>query len=209
MDLMPALEPAAIDGIKEAANIGAGRAAATLSRLIRKKCNISLPSIVLLNAKGAQKHFNAPDTVAVALNVHVLGDIPATMFVITKKDCAQVIISHMTDVPDPTTSSGISFTTQIALKQLGAELSRAFIRSLGEFLQIETVYDVPQLIIESWSTAFDSTLYNPVNPEEIQLLVYCDFFDAGRTFEGKMMYILDSKSQIMLVERLKRLLTEE
>lgn len=196
-----------IDGIKEAANVGAGRAAATLSLLIRRKCDISLPGITFADAQGVQEHFNAPDTAAVALNVRVFGDIPATMFVVTKKDCAQVIINHMTRVPELATPQGISLTTQLALKQLGAELSRAFIQSLGEFLRIKTTYDVPQLIVESWSGAFDATLKTVARPGERQLLVHCDFFDAGRTFEGKMIYILGEQSQGMLAERVKRLLS--
>ncbi|MDO8631772.1 MAG: chemotaxis protein CheC [Phycisphaerales bacterium] len=209
MEPMFMLELDAIDGIKEAANIGAGRAASELSRLTHKKCNISLPNIAILGAADIQEQFDVPGSVSVSLNVRILGDIPATMFVITKKECAQVMISYMTGVAAPATSQDISFTTQIALKQLGAELGRAFIQSLSEFLQIKTTYDVPLLLIEARPSECDATLKNVAKTGDRQLLVHCDFFDAGKTFKGKMIYMLGRESQGKFIERFKLLLSGE
>lgn len=202
----PELSEDHIDSLKEVGNIGAGHAASELAELTGRKCIVSIPEIICTDFAGIGDMVQTPDAMAVALHMKMLEDIPAEMLVLTRRPYAQRMLDYMSPTSAPKAERNME-AFQLALRQLGEVLTRAFANAVSGFLGTSVHY------------AFADTA-GPENPEGIRALlasssdganasylaVKADFFDVERTFEGKLVYLLNAKAQAMILERIDKFL---
>ena len=79
------LEPDQIADLMEIGNIGAGNAASKLSDLIRRRCVIDIPQITYVTSEDIRRILDMEDAFVVMMHIKIMGDIPATMFVVMKR----------------------------------------------------------------------------------------------------------------------------
>ena len=200
------LDPDQIDDLKEIGNVGSGNAASRLSDLIRRRCVIDIPQIAYMTTDDVRRVLDMEDSYVVVMHIKIMGDIPATMFVVMKRAYAQTIVRYMTqDALDPS-GKDFSFTAQFALKQLGEILTKSFFDSIHEMLMAKAKYAMPEIIIDSWSAAKESLFARLSDGEGQYLLVHSTFFDPEKTFVGKFIYALSVDSQGVVLNRIKLLL---
>ncbi|MBI4396005.1 MAG: hypothetical protein HY548_02845 [Elusimicrobia bacterium] len=199
------LTPEQIDDLREVGNIGAGRASARLSEMIRQRCLINLPQIEYLNAQDIQSKFQSQDQNTVVLFTPVLGDIPARMFIFMNFTHAENLIERITKgeakLTDPSTHRAAVF----ALKHLGDYMAWAFAMSISKFLKTSTLHAMPELIVDTWPKAMEFLSQHMESPTAKSLVTYLTFFDPEKTFEGKYLYILDDAAQTKVTAKLQRL----
>jgi chemotaxis protein CheC len=199
------LEQDQIADLMEVGNIGAGNAASALSDLIHRRCVIDIPQVTYESAEDLRRVLDMEDSYVVMMHIKIMGDIPATMFVIMKRSFAQTVVRYMTrDGLDPT-GKDMSFTAQFALKQLGEILTKSFFDSVHQLLMAKAKYAMPEIIMDSWSAAQDSILSRFAKDGE-HLLIHSAFFDPEKTFTGKFIYALSQDSQTVVLNRIKLLL---
>jgi len=202
----PELSEEQTDSLKEVGNIGAGHAASELAELIGRKCVVSIPELVCMDAAGIAQFVRSPDAIVVALHMNMLGDIPAEMLVLTRLAHAQRMLDYMSPTSAPNAQRNLE-AFQLALRQLGEVLTRSFADAISQFLGTSARYafadaagpgnpnGVTALLGSSSDEAGDS-----------YLAVKADFFDVDKTFEGKLVYLLTAKAQKMILEKIDELL---
>jgi chemotaxis protein CheC len=206
----PQLTEDQIDSLKEVGNIGAGHAASELARLVGRKCVVSVPELIFADLLGIRKACQIPDAITVALRMRILGDIPASMLVITGRKHAERILGAMQAVdglpPSPATAGEPDeLAFQLALKQLGEALTHSFSNAISDFLGAKTHASVPEVVVENWSTSGDIA-EQPGDDRNTQMAIHADFFDCAKSFQGKFVYVLGSDAQARILERLESLL---
>lgn len=202
----PELSEEQTDSLKEVGNIGAGHAASELAELIGKKCVVSIPELIGIDAAGIAQYAQSPDAMVVALHMNMLDDIPAEMLVLTRRPHAQQMLDYMSPTSAPKAERNLE-AFQMALRQLGEVLTRSFADSISQFLGTSARYAFadaagpgnPDAIAAILRTASDGASGS-------FLAIQADFFDVDRTFEGKLLYLLNEKAQRMVLERIDGLL---
>jgi chemotaxis protein CheC len=194
-----------IDSLKEVGNIGAGRAASQLARLIGRKCLVSLPELVFSDVNGIKREFGLPDSFAVALHIRILGDIPASMLVITKRGDAERILTYMRQGLG-TVAAAPDQEFQIALKELGDILTTSFSDAISQFLGTKTRSALAEVVMEDWSAAMDGIAGQNDGKGVGQMAIHADFSDEEKTFKGKFVYVLGPQAQAMILQRIDSLL---
>lgn len=194
-----------IADLMEVGNIGAGNAASKLSDLIHRRCVIDIPQITYASAEDIQRVLDMEDSYVVMMHIKIMGDIPATMFVVMKRAFAQTIVKYMTKDGLDLTGKDLGFTAQFALKQLGEILTRSFFDSIHQLLMAKAKYAMPEIIMDAWSAAQESILSRFAKDGE-HLLIHSAFFDPEKTFTGKFIYALSQESQLVVLNRIKLLL---
>jgi chemotaxis protein CheC len=195
-----------IADLMEVGNIGAGNAASKLSDLIHRRCVIDIPQITYVDAKDIQRILDMEDSYVVMMHIKIMGDIPATMFVVMKRAYAQAIVRHMTREGLDPTGKDLGFTAQFALKQLGEILTRSFFDSIHQLLMAKAKYAMPEIIMDAWSAAQESMFSRFGAAGGEHLLIHSAFFDPEKTFIGKFIYALSQESQLVVLNRIKLLL---
>ena len=205
----PQLSEDQIDSLREVGNIGAGHAASQLARLVGKRCVVSVPELIFADLPGIRRACQVPDSVTVALHMRILGDIPASMLVITERKHAERILGAIQKVeglPASHMAAGEpdELAFQLALKQLGEVLTHSFSDAISDFLGAKTHASVPEVVVENWSTAAD--ISDRPDDKNTQMAIQADFFDYGKSFQGKFVYVLGSDAQAKILERIESLL---
>lgn len=195
-----------INDFKEIGNIGAGNAASRLSDLIHRRCMIGVPEVLFLDRSGLKKAFDLGNAFAVAISIKIMGDIPAVMLIMIKRICAHKIIQYIIKETKQAGGKNFSFTAQVALKQLGENLTKAFSESIAQFLKGKAKFAMPDIVVDTWSTALDIMLEQIGAAEETQMVVYSSFYDPEKTFEGTYVYVLNQESQEIILNRMTLLL---
>jgi chemotaxis protein CheC len=203
------LEPEQIADLMEVGNIGAGNAASALSDLIHRRCVIDIPQITYVAPDDLKRVIDMEDSYVVMMHIKIMGDIPATMFVLMKRSLAQTVVKYMTKEGLDPTGKDMGFTAQFALKQLGEILTKSFFDSIHQLLMAKAKYAMPEIIMDSWSAAQESIVarFNQPEGQGEHLLIHSAFFDPDKTFTGKFIYALSQESQVVVLNRIKLLLT--
>lgn len=203
------LSPEHIADLLEVGNIGAGNAASRLSDLIKRRCVIDVPQASYLDAAELRRVLDMEDSYVVMMHIKIMGDIPALMFVVMKRVYAQTIVKHMTKNGLDPSGKDMSFTAQFALKQLGEILTKSFFEGIHQLLMAKAKYAMPEIIVDTWSTAQDAILGKINSPGQQHLLIHSAFFDPEKTFHGKFLYMLHPDSQQVVLNRIQLLLGQK
>jgi len=202
----PELSEEQTDSLKEVGNIGAGHAASELAGLIGRKCVVSVPELVCMDAAGVTQFVQSPDAIVVALHMNMLGDIPAEMLVLTRLAHAQRMLDYMSPTSAPKAGRNLE-AFQLALRQLGEVLTKSFADAISEFLGTSARYAFADAAGPGDPDAVTALLGSSTDGAAgSYLAVKADFFDAERTFEGKLVYLLNAKAQRMILEKIDQLL---
>ncbi len=201
------LAPEQIADLMEVGNIGAGNAASKLSDLIHRRCVIDIPQISYVDFKDIRRIMDMEDSYVVMMHIKIMGDIPATMFVVMKRAYAQVIVKYMTKDGLDLAGRDLGFTAQFALKQLGEILTKSFFDSIHQLLMAKAKYAMPEIIMDAWSAAQESMVSRFPKEEGENLLIHSAFFDPEKSFIGKFIYALNHDSQQVVLNRIKLLLS--
>ncbi|WP_298005605.1 MULTISPECIES: hypothetical protein [Anaerolinea] len=136
-----------MDTLTEMVNIGFGRAAASLSALVRQRIVLIAPEIALypLEELPHQLNFLSPEVTS----VHQIfsGAINGDAILLLDYESASILVNLLTGeppVPRPLTSSD-----REALTEIGNILLNAFIGTLGNLLKVKIFFAVPRLNIEA------------------------------------------------------------
>ena len=199
MDILH-LDPQVLEDLKEIGNIGTGHAASRLSEKINQRCMVNIPEVIVLPVADIKIRFDLERVLAVAVMIKVLGDIPSVMMVLMKKSDAHKLLALM--VPDYNRSShkDFSFMAQYSLRKVGEFLTSSFTEAVGEFLKLRHKLSMPQIIMDSWSTALDQLIAQLEGLDQPKLIIHSRFYGVETPFEGEFIYILNEESTERILE---------
>jgi len=202
----PELNEEQTDSLREVGNIGAGHAASELAELIGRKCVVSIPELFCTDAAGISQFVQTPDAIVVALHMNMLGDIPAEMLVLTRLPHAQRMLDYMSPTSAPKAERNLE-AFQLALRQLGEVLTQSFADAISQFLGTSARYAFADASCPGNPDAIATLLGSSGDGARVSYLaIQADFFDIDKTFEGKLVYLLNAKAQKMILEKIDQIL---
>jgi two-component system, chemotaxis family, chemotaxis protein CheY len=192
-----------VDHLKEVANIGVGNAAGRLADLIGRRCDMALPELATMPLGEIKKLVDLEGSLAVAMRVKLLGDMPGTMFVALKREDAQRLARRLVENGVSPSDDEISMIVLSFMKKIGELLTRAFSDSLNTFLKTKTKYAMPDVVMGTWSNAVDVFSKQDETPAGECLVLRSSFWDDGKSFKGHFLYVLSEETRRVLLDRLK------
>lgn len=138
-----------LDVLKEIGNIGAAHAATSLSSLLGKKVDMTVPKVEMVSFDDMMDLAGGPENVVTAIYLRIEGDITGSMFFILPIEQSnrfiQSLIKDKTfDFQQPPVSElGIS-----AMQELGNILSGSYLSALSDFTGLKIYPTVPALSVD-------------------------------------------------------------
>lgn len=152
-DDLRSLSRAALDALREVANIGAGHAATALSQITGQRIMISVPELMIVPLEEVPNHVAPADEPVAAVAIKVDGDITGLTMLVFPAPIAHRVAGLM--MGRPVTVMGA--IEESALKEAGNILSAAYLNALAEFLEMRILNSPPELAIDMSDAVLSST----------------------------------------------------
>ena len=153
-DDVRALSRAALDALREVANIGAGHAATALSQITAQRIMISVPQITIAALEDVPNQIAAGEEPVAAVAIRVDGDLTGVTLLVFPQPTAHRIAALMMGGRDVSTFGALE---ESALKEAGNILSGAYLNALAEFLGMRILNSPPALAIDMSDAVLNST----------------------------------------------------
>lgn len=138
-----------LDILKEIGNIGAGNAATSLSLLLNKPINMTVPSVRIASFDETMELAGGPEHVVAVVYLRMEGELEGSMFFVLSIQQAVGFIQKMTGNPmfsfDYEQLDEFSLS---ALQELGNIIAGSYLSALSDFTGMRISPSVPELGID-------------------------------------------------------------
>lgn len=178
------LNSSQLDALKEVSNIGAGNAATSLSMLLGKKIDMTVPSVNIVKLEDIVEisgEFEAAGTV-----VRVLGDIAGNILLVFKGSTARNIIGKLLGTPEsPESEMGKSVLCEIA-----NIISASYMNSIAQLTGLAIAPSVPAVSYDMLGAILTTTFIESNQYDEYILDIETVFIDDTEENIGGHFYYI-------------------
>ncbi len=192
-----------LDALVEVFNVGAGRAAASLSEIVGDEVRLSVPSIEIkktAEVDSTMLTFNSSKFGVVSQNFS--GPFDAQALLLFTESHALEIVRDM--MGSQMGIEEIAEFEQEAMCELGNIILNACLSAMADMLKISLDSSLPNYKIASLDDIFKSL--NQAEDQPYVLLLHIDLAIEKRHSEGHLIFLLSSMSLRNLVEQIERFL---
>lgn len=194
------------DALAEIFNIGVGRAAASLSQIVRDEVELSAPQVLFLTPEGVRERLFVSELDQLSLvSQDFSGPFDARAMLVFPEKNALVIVSHMLEgMVEP---EHLSEFEQEAMCEVGNIILNACISALADMFGIAFEGSLPQYRYAERRTL---DLLGAVQEQApVILLVQVDLRIRKQAIDGHMLFLLSVTSLQALLDSIDRFLAEQ
>lgn len=172
-----------LDALKEVSNIGAGNGATSLSMMLGKKIDMTVPAVnivrmdELINSAGEKE--------VVGILVKVLGDIKGSILIEFEKNKAMQIVNILLGKNNETELTSMSSS---ALCEIGNIVSASYMNSISQFTGLEISPSVPELADDMSSSILSIVFVESGQYDDYILDIETMFLDEDNNNLGAHFY---------------------
>jgi len=183
------------DALREVANIGAGHAATALSQMTDRTIMINVPEVNVRELDEVAELLGPPDTVVVAVLMHMMGDLTGRTAVILPHAAAQTLCDLLLRRPQGTTSD-FGAMEESSIKETGNILTSAYLTALSDFMGMMLVPSVPSMVTDYVGAVLTAAHLNFARERDVVFCVDTAFRveGASEVLQGEFLLLPDSVS---------------
>lgn len=192
-----------LDALTEVFNVGAGRAAASLSEIVGDEVKLSVPSIEIKKYSEADASIFALNSARFgAVSQQFSGPFDAQAMLLFTEDHALEIVRDM--MGSQMSIEELAEFEQEAMCELGNIILNACLSAMADMLQISLNSSLPSYQIATTEEIFKGISNSPDQP--YILILHIDLTIEKRHSEGHLIFLLSSMSLRNLVVQIERFL---
>jgi chemotaxis protein CheC len=171
-----------LDALRELANIGSGTAATSLSGMLGRPIDISVPNPVVLPIPEAVEAAGPADEERIAVAIPIVGDLEAVVLLLFDPDSAAKLCGLLG--VDPDDEMAVS-----ALSEIGNILGASYVGAIGQMTGMELEPTPPQPARDMLASIMSSVLLMPGADTEQALLLDTDLTVEGEECSPSFLFI--------------------
>ena len=184
-----------LDGLRELANIGSGNAATSLSLMLGRAINISVPSARALELADAIDSVGPGEQEITAVVLPVGGSIDAIVLMIFAPESAAVLCGLLGVDPDSDMAAS-------ALGEIGNIVGCAYIGAFAAMTGLEMEPTPPESVTDQLGAIVSSVLVSAARDSDIALLLDTDLIVEGSECSFGFMLVPTADGVTELLTRL-------
>ncbi len=190
-----------LDAFKEITSIATGNAATSLSVMLGKRVDITVPSIVVEEVTDIPALLGRREKKVSVLNFTVSGQFRGNiMLLFSPSECLRLITilagQKVHDIEN-LNEMGLS-----AIKELGNIVVGSYIRILAEGLGVNIRYSIPGFAIDMLGAIFDETLARLSSETKNAVVMESEFIIKDEVYRGYLVFILTPNAVRVLIKAL-------
>ncbi|WP_117169687.1 chemotaxis protein CheC [Paraliobacillus sediminis] len=206
MSFIESLTEYQLDTLKEIGNIGSGNAATSLSTLLNRKVDMTVPAVRVVDFDEMMDLVGGPDKIIVSVYLRIQGEAPGNMFFVLSPPEAEVFVKEMTGIDNfnlenpPFDEMGLS-----ALQELGNILAGSYLSALSDFIKILLQPSVPLLHIDMAAAILTQGLMELSQESDYAIIIDTiinEEGNSGEPIQGHFFLLPDPESFPKIFDRL-------
>ena len=187
-----------LDALREVGNIGAGNAATSLSQILGKKIDMTVPRARVLEFDQVPELLGGQENVVVGVYLRVFGDIQGNIMFLLPTDSAERLIEMlMGELEDEGLAGEVA---QSAIMEVGNILTSSYLNALSAFSGLTVVPSTPSLAYDMAGAILSTILIELSEVSDYALLIETEFLGDGQAIEGNFFMLPDLDSLHILLK---------
>lgn len=177
--------PMQLDLLKELVNIGGGNAATSISQLIDKPVNMTVPVVDILEYDQVYEKIMAEDEMVNAVIMRMLGDAEGVFLFIATDEILDNLVEMM--LPE-----GIEANEEIresVLKELVNILVNSYLNSISKIIDVNLLSSVPVMAVDMFGAVLSSLYIQLGQYDEHIMILKSEFLYLGDKLESSLYFI--------------------
>lgn len=174
-----------LDVIKELANVGGGNAATSISKLVNKPVNMTVPTIELLNYNEVFEKIMPEDQMVNAVIMRMLGDGEGIFLFVTTHEASMDLINMMMPIDSKCTEE----LQQSAIKELVNILVTSYLNAISKMVSVNLISSVPSLTVDMFGAILSSTYIESEQYDENIMIIKNEFIYQGEKIESSLYFV--------------------
>lgn len=196
------LNPIRKDMLKEVANIGAGNAATSFSKMIDKEIAMSVPEIELIEMQDLPLITGDEEDYIACVMINFKGEIQGKILIVLEIEAVEKILRYMffLDSEDELPSEDMQHS---ALNELSNILSGSYLKAINDFSGLELNQEIPLSAFDMAGAILSSSLIDLSENEDEILLLETEFSLANDKLELFYLFVPEQESLEILFDKLE------
>ncbi|MBW1838807.1 MAG: chemotaxis protein CheC [Deltaproteobacteria bacterium] len=178
-----------LDALREILSIATGNAATSLSTMIGKRVDITVPNVMVEAIEKIPEVLGGREKKCTVVYFSVSGQVSGSIFLILSSSESLRLANMLTGRKETHTGS-LGEMELSALKELGNILSGSYIMVLSQELKLKTRYSIPGLASDMLGAIFDEILAHLFLEAENAVIMESEFIVRGEVSRGHLVLIL-------------------
>ncbi|MBE0521332.1 MAG: chemotaxis protein CheC [Candidatus Methanoperedenaceae archaeon] len=190
------------DALKEVGNIGIGQATTSLSRMVNKQVNISLPDLKLIPLLEIPEMLSQ-DLPVVTILLELRDEARGYLMLLLSLDSAKMLVKMM--LGEVKEGDAFDEMEQSVLMELGNILTGTYISALSNLLDISMGLSTPVQVYDFAGAIVNQIVILMSQDVDDVLLLNTEFSVDDTRIDGKILVFTDSLSLTKILESVNRL----
>jgi chemotaxis protein CheC len=181
-----------LDILKEIGSICAGNAATALSKLLRKKVEVRVPSTEVVEFNNVSNMLGGPGLVMASVFLQVFDEKHTGSFFLIFPYNAALDLADL--LVGTKSSDSLDIYGESALKEVGNITASTYVSALAEVVSKKYLHSVPALVIDMLQATLDGVLSALALETDKVVLNRAEFIVDNTVIDGTFLFLLDAKS---------------
>lgn len=174
-----------LDALKEVINIGGGNAATSLSRLINKPVQMTVPVIEVMAYEDMYQKVMSEETIVDAVMTRMFGQAEGVFLLVGLEED----MNHLASIMLPDDSVANPEMIDSAIKELANILVNSFLNSVTKLLDINLLTSIPLLTQDMFGAIVSSVYMDSGQYDDTILILKNEFYYMGERMEAALYFV--------------------
>jgi len=189
--------------LKKAAEKGMANATKSLSRIIDTKIAMETSLADFLPISEVPKMVGGPDTLTTGIYMRMMGDIGGTSLLMLSRENSLALVDILNGRECGTTQI-LTQDDRSALGEIGNVLTASYLAELGDLLKASLYHSPPCIVFDVADSLISFVLRGMSSSVNKVLIMHIRFKGKAGEIEGDFMFLLDSSSLTILMNKLDK-----
>jgi chemotaxis protein CheC len=190
------------DALKEIGNIGIGHATTSLSQMVNRRVDISLPDLKLIPFSEVSPLVKKEDPV-VGIVLELKGDAEGYLLLLLSKNDAKSLIKLI--VGEVSDNDSFDEMEESVLKELGNIMTGTYVTALSDFLGLSLGLSTPSQVYDMADAIVNDAIGSMNTGASEILFMNTEFMVKSEQLDGKLLIFTDSSSISRILDAINRM----
>lgn len=190
-----------MDVLKEIGNIGAGNAATSLSLMLGRTVDMSVPKVALVEFDELTHILGGPEKLIAGIMIDVFGDLHGTMMFLLEQRFIHEVISTLLG-QEKSTLEDMSEMDMSVIQEIGNILAASYINSISQLTGLVLNISIPGVSVDMVGAVLSVPIIRYGAIGDQVLFIDGIFVGEDSHVETNLIFILEDASLSLIMERL-------